>query len=100
MTAYLQVVMLSLCFRFYSMVAARALAGSADTRTPMYVRLLTLPTNLLLNAVLVFGLGPAPTLGVVGAAVDVDFPGALVIETDDGERRRVTAGDCEHLRPV
>ncbi|WP_435115009.1 biotin--[acetyl-CoA-carboxylase] ligase [Halolamina sp. C58] len=37
---------------------------------------------------------------VVGEAVDVAFPGALVIETDDGERERVTAGDCEHLRPV
>jgi putative MATE family efflux protein len=35
----------------------------------MYVRLLTLPTNVVLNAVLVFGLGPAPTLGVVGAAL-------------------------------
>jgi len=66
--AYLRVVMLSLVFRFYSMVAARALAGSADTRTPMYVRLFTVPTNLLLNGVLVFGLGPAPALGVVGAA--------------------------------
>ena len=67
--AYLQVVMLSLAFRFWSMVAARALAGSGDTRTPMYVRLLTLPTNVALNAVLVFGLGPAPKLGVVGAAL-------------------------------
>jgi putative MATE family efflux protein len=67
--AYLQVVMLSLAFRFWSMVAARALAGSGDTRTPMYVRLLTLPTNVVLNAVLVFGLGPAPRLGVVGAAL-------------------------------
>ncbi|WP_049980813.1 biotin--[acetyl-CoA-carboxylase] ligase [Halolamina rubra] len=37
---------------------------------------------------------------IVGAAVDVEFPGALVVETDDGERERVTAGDCEHLRPV
>jgi len=37
---------------------------------------------------------------VVGEAVDVEFPGALVIETDDGERERVTAGDCEHLRPL
>ena len=37
---------------------------------------------------------------VVGEAVDVEFPGALIIETDDGERERVTAGDCEHLRPV
>ncbi|NEU56323.1 biotin--[acetyl-CoA-carboxylase] ligase [Halorussus sp. MSC15.2] len=37
---------------------------------------------------------------LVGEAVDVAFPGALVVETDDGERVRVHAGDCEHLRPV
>jgi BirA family biotin operon repressor/biotin-[acetyl-CoA-carboxylase] ligase len=36
--------------------------------------------------------------GVVeGEAVDVTFPGALVVRTDDGERT-VHAGDCEHLR--
>ena len=37
---------------------------------------------------------------VVGEAVDVVPPGALVVETDDGERVRVHAGDCEHLRPA
>jgi putative MATE family efflux protein len=67
--SYLAVIMLSLVPRFWSMIAARALAGSADTRTPMYVRLLTLPTNVVLNAVLVFGLGPFPRLGVLGAAL-------------------------------
>jgi BirA family biotin operon repressor/biotin-[acetyl-CoA-carboxylase] ligase len=36
---------------------------------------------------------------VVGDAVDVEFPGALVVETDDGPVT-VTAGDCEHLRPI
>ncbi|MEF8856238.1 MAG: biotin--[acetyl-CoA-carboxylase] ligase [Haloplanus sp.] len=37
--------------------------------------------------------------GVVeGEAVGVEFPGALVVRTDDGERT-VHAGDCEHLRP-
>jgi BirA family biotin operon repressor/biotin-[acetyl-CoA-carboxylase] ligase len=36
---------------------------------------------------------------VVGTAVDVEFPGTLVVETDEGEKR-VSAGDCEHLRPV
>ncbi|MFT4884010.1 MAG: BirA family biotin operon repressor/biotin-[acetyl-CoA-carboxylase] ligase [Natronomonas sp.] len=36
---------------------------------------------------------------VVGEAVDVEFPGTLVVETEDGEKR-VSAGDCEHLRPV
>lgn len=37
---------------------------------------------------------------VVGEAVDVEFPGGLIVETDSGEQKRVTAGDCEHLRPV
>ena len=36
---------------------------------------------------------------VVGEAVDVEFPGTLVVETTDGEER-VSAGDCEHLRPA
>jgi putative MATE family efflux protein len=65
---YLKIIMLSVSFRFWSMIAARALAGSGDTRTPMYVRLLTLPTNVALNAVLVFGLLGFPKLGVAGAA--------------------------------
>ncbi|WP_434521946.1 biotin--[acetyl-CoA-carboxylase] ligase [Halorubrum sp. AS12] len=34
---------------------------------------------------------------VEGTAVDVAEPGALVVDTDEG-RRRVHAGDCEHLR--
>jgi BirA family biotin operon repressor/biotin-[acetyl-CoA-carboxylase] ligase len=41
-----------------------------------------------------------PNREVVGEAVDVAFPGALVVETDDGERERVHSGDCEHLRTV
>lgn len=36
---------------------------------------------------------------VIGEAVDVAFPGTLIVETEDG-RVEVTAGDCEHLRPV
>ncbi|WP_318569085.1 biotin--[acetyl-CoA-carboxylase] ligase [Salinigranum marinum] len=36
---------------------------------------------------------------IEGEAVDVAFPGALVVRTDDGTRT-VHAGDCEHLRPA
>ena len=36
---------------------------------------------------------------VVGEAIDVEFPGSLIVDTDEGTVR-VTAGDCEHLRPV
>lgn len=65
---YLRIVMLGVLFRFWSMIASRALAGSGDTRTPMYVNLVTVPTNLVLNALLIFGFGPAPRLGIAGAA--------------------------------
>ncbi len=40
-----------------------------------------------------------PSGAVVGEAVDVEPPGALVLETDAG-LVRVSAGDCEHLRPA
>lgn len=36
---------------------------------------------------------------IEGEAVDVQFPGALVVDTDSGEQV-VHAGDCEHLRPA
>jgi BirA family biotin operon repressor/biotin-[acetyl-CoA-carboxylase] ligase len=36
---------------------------------------------------------------VTGEAVDITYPGALVVETD-AERIEIAAGDCEHLRPA
>jgi len=40
-----------------------------------------------------------PGRTAVGRARDVEFPGALVVETESGVER-VHAGDCEHLRPA
>ena len=40
-----------------------------------------------------------PSGTVEGEAVDVTFPGTLVVDTGD-ERVTVTAGDCDHLRPA
>ncbi len=40
-----------------------------------------------------------PTGEIEGEAVDVEFPGTLVIQTDDGTVG-VSAGDCDHLRPL
>ena len=41
----------------------------------------------------------APGGAVEGDAVGIEFPGALVVDTEEGTVR-VTAGDCEHLRPA
>lgn len=66
---YLQIVMLAFAFRFWGLIAARALQGAGDTRTPMYVRLITLPANIVLNYLLIFGVGPFPEMGIAGAAI-------------------------------
>lgn len=67
--AYLQIVMLGIVPTFWSMIASRALAGTGDTRTPMYARLVSLPLDIGLSVVLIFGFGPVPQLGLVGAAI-------------------------------
>ncbi|MFA9517822.1 biotin--[acetyl-CoA-carboxylase] ligase [Halopenitus sp. H-Gu1] len=36
---------------------------------------------------------------IEGTAIDVEFPGALVVRTEAG-RRRILSGDCQHLRPI
>lgn len=66
---YLKLLMISTPFHFWNIVASRAMAGVGDTRTPMYIRTSSLPTNTLINAVLIFGLGPFPSLGIAGAAI-------------------------------
>lgn len=68
-SVYLQIVMLGIIPTFWGMIASRALAGTGDTRTPMYVRLITLPVDIVLSVVLIFGFGPVPQLGIVGAAI-------------------------------
>ena len=43
--------------------------GSGDTRTPMVGTLICNAVNMVLDPVLIFGLGPAPAMGVAGAAL-------------------------------
>ena len=40
-----------------------------------------------------------PNREVVGEAVDIEYPGSLVVDTGD-ELVTVSAGDCDHLRPI
>jgi putative MATE family efflux protein len=74
---YLQIIMLATPLRFWSMISSRALQGAGDTKTPMYARATTVPTNITLNALLIFGLGPFPRLGIAGAAIGTLVANAL-----------------------
>ncbi|MCK5785753.1 MAG: MATE family efflux transporter [Candidatus Sabulitectum sp.] len=51
--------------------------GLGDTVGPMQVNLIAVLVNVILDPILIFGLGPFPEMGVVGAAVATVFSRAL-----------------------
>jgi MATE family multidrug resistance protein len=53
----------------FSMVSFGILYGLADMRTPLLVALAVNGLNIVLDALLIFGMGPVPPLGIGGAAL-------------------------------
>lgn len=66
---YLFVIMLFAPMSHLSYVGARAIQGTGDTRTPMYVNSVSNVLNISGTLVLAFGLGPFPRLTIVGIAL-------------------------------
>src|SRR5699024_1322077 len=67
--AYLGVVAIGLPAAAASDAVEAAFIGWGDSRAPLYISVATVGTNLVLDPILIFGLGPAPALGVRGAAL-------------------------------
>ncbi len=76
---YLRITMLAITFRFWSLIGARALAGAGNTETPMWIRMISVPTNVFLNWIFIFGIGPVPELGVAGAALGTVLSDLLTV---------------------
>lgn len=50
-----------------------AFRGLMDTKTPLYVAIAANSLNIILDPLLIFGIGPFPHLGVQGAALTSVF---------------------------
>lgn len=66
---YLAIVFATAPARHVSLIAARSLQGTGDTRTPMYVNIVANLLNVLGSVVLGWGLFGAPRLGIVGVGL-------------------------------
>ncbi|MGH0053553.1 MAG: MATE family efflux transporter [Sphaerochaetaceae bacterium] len=67
--SYLQIVAISYLFTAISQVLATALRVIGFAKTPLKVAIFSLTLNAGGNYLLIFGIGPFPELGVIGAAL-------------------------------
>ena len=70
---YLAIIFATAPARHVALVGARALQGTGDTRTPMYVNLVSNGLNITLSLVLGLGLFGAPRLEIVGVGLATAF---------------------------
>lgn len=67
--AYLRILFLGLPPMFLSVLLTMALRGAGDAVTPMRFLALTVILDILLNPLLILGVGPVPPLGITGSAL-------------------------------
>ncbi|QZY55067.1 MATE family efflux transporter [Crassaminicella profunda] len=66
--SYLVIVTFGITFYFINPVLTSIYNGYGDSKTPFMMNTIGLFTNMILDPILIFGIGPFPSLGVKGAA--------------------------------
>lgn len=74
---YLAIVGVSISLRFTLLVVNGIFQGAGDSRTPLYLMIISNLVNVAGNYALIFGPGPFPALGVKGAAIATCGAGIL-----------------------
>ena len=77
-TPYLQVMFLAMPFLFFHFGFRATLRGYGDTKTPMILTITSSVLDTALDPFFVFGWGPIPQMGVVGAALTTLMTRGLV----------------------
>ena len=70
---YLAVIFATAPARHVALIAARSLQGTGDTRTPMYINVVSNLLNIAGTVALGLGLGPVPRLEIVGVGIATAF---------------------------
>ena len=75
---YSQVIALGLPFAFSAPILSAAFNSIGDSQTPFRMNLVGLVANLILNPILIYGVGLIPAMGVFGAALATSLAKSLV----------------------
>src|SRR6185437_2871290 len=66
--AYLRVIFAAMPFMYFFSFVMMAQRGTGDSKTPFYFSLLAVGMDIVLNPLLIMGIGPFPKLGIAGSA--------------------------------
>ncbi len=66
---YLRIIFVAIPFIFMYAFTMAVLRGAGDSRTPFLFLLLSVGLDIVLNPLLIFGVGPLPRLGIAGSAL-------------------------------
>ena len=75
---YMRIWYPGMVFVVVPMVGNNAIRATGDTKTPSAIMLVAVAINLILDPLLIFGIGPFPRLELVGAAITTVFARATV----------------------
>ncbi|MGL4796534.1 MAG: MATE family efflux transporter [Paraclostridium sp.] len=75
---YLTIVAIGMVFYFINPVLTAIFNGMGNSKTPFRINTIGLVTNIILDPILILGLGPIPALGVAGAAIATVFAQMVV----------------------
>lgn len=68
---YLQVSFLAMPFSTLSMIVSMGLRSGGDAKTPFYAMIVSTIGSVVLNPLLILGIGPFPRLGIAGSALSL-----------------------------
>ncbi len=66
--SYFRIIVAGMPLIFIYFIFSAVLQGIGDTKTPMYIKLIAVGTNVILDPILIFGWSIFPELGIAGAA--------------------------------
>jgi putative MATE family efflux protein len=67
--SYLKIISLGMIFSFSNQVFTGVFNGYGDSKRPFYMNTVGIIINIILDPILIFGVGPFPVMGVRGAAI-------------------------------
>lgn len=77
-TWYLYVTFLATPFIVLNFSTNRLMQGAGDMKTPLVLTIILIALNVLFNYIFIFGYGPVPAFGIVGAAIGMMIARAII----------------------